>query len=218
MNVCDLVVEEGGEGLAQVLRWWVIVGAGAGFGEFLHDVEELLAVVCIVVKVVFEGGSLGRSDEFPARLLGGSEVQGEPAGSLAGASVGGFIKRGESVGAVVDPASEVAGCEFGVGGFSGWFSGEAGVQLVSADFVPVAPGDLLGAVLRGEFPEGEDDAAEVGPGEFGGVAEGDLGASGEDGVQRVASGVFGVVTSCLSPRVARLSIRVVELESLLFSR
>ncbi|KAJ1185306.1 hypothetical protein NDU88_002100 [Pleurodeles waltl] len=62
-------------------------------------------------------------------------------------------------------------------------------QLVLADSAPVAAGDLLGAVVRGGFLEGEMDAAVVSPWEFSGVAEGDVGASGEDGVQRVASGV-----------------------------
>ncbi|KAJ1099931.1 hypothetical protein NDU88_005024 [Pleurodeles waltl] len=238
MNVCDLVVEEGGKGVAQDLRWWDVIGAGAGVGEFLHNVEELLAVVCIIVNAIFEGGFLGRSNEvmvfadgvlegsmviqclfmepfslqFLAGLLGGSEVRGEPAGSLAGASVGGFIERGESIGAVVDSAPEVAGCQVEVGG---WFSGEASVQLVSADFAPVVAGDLLGAVVRSGFPEGEVDAAVVGPWEFMVWLKVTWGLAEKTGSSVWPAVCVGVVMSCLSPRVARLSIRMVELESLL---
>ncbi|KAJ1117239.1 hypothetical protein NDU88_005439 [Pleurodeles waltl] len=49
VDVGDLAVEEGGQGVAQVLRWRDVVGDGAGVGEFFHDAEELFGVVCVVV-------------------------------------------------------------------------------------------------------------------------------------------------------------------------
>ncbi|KAJ1164146.1 hypothetical protein NDU88_004591 [Pleurodeles waltl] len=161
-------------------------------GGFLCRYDEVI----VIADGVLEGGMVVQSPfeeplslQFPTGLLRDLKVRGEPAGSLVGISVGRFDERGEGVGTVVDPVLEVAGCEVGIGGFCGCFSGEAGVQLDLADFAPVVAGDLLCAVVHGEFLEGEMDAAVVGPWEFGGVAEGDMGASREDRVQCVASRV-----------------------------
>ncbi|KAJ1170071.1 hypothetical protein NDU88_001952 [Pleurodeles waltl] len=215
VDVCDLAVKEGGKGVAEVLRRWDVVGAGAGVGEFLHDVEDLFPVVHVVVDAFLEGGSLGGPGElvvpldgvlegsvggrclflapflleFSASLFVGPEVGGEPGGLSDGVVAGRFIDRGESVGAVVDPLPEAAGSCVDVGSVGWWGEGEGGDQLVIVDLVPAAAGDPLRVVVRGGFFEGEVDAVVVGPVEFSSVAEGDVAGGREDGVERVSGGV-----------------------------
>ncbi|KAJ1168790.1 hypothetical protein NDU88_000704 [Pleurodeles waltl] len=70
VDVGDLLVEEGGQCVAEFLGWRDAIDVGAGVGEFFHDAEELFAVVCVVVQAVFEVGSFGLSDELVV-LAGG---------------------------------------------------------------------------------------------------------------------------------------------------
>ncbi|KAJ1194412.1 hypothetical protein NDU88_003701 [Pleurodeles waltl] len=119
MDVYDLAVKEGGEGVAEVSQRWGVVGAGSGVG----DVEEHFAVVCIVVDAFLVGGSLGGPDElvvpvdgvfegsvvdlclfvapllleFSALPFGGLEVCSEPDGLSVGAVVGEFFLIGARV-------------------------------------------------------------------------------------------------------------------------
>ncbi|KAJ1201029.1 hypothetical protein NDU88_004845 [Pleurodeles waltl] len=187
-------------GVAEVLGWRDVIGVGAGVGEFLHDVEELLAAVCIVVDSVFEGGSLCGSDElmvstdgvfdgwevvqslilvllsfkFSAALLRFMEVSGKPEGLSVGASFGGILDWDESIGTGVDPFPEVAGSCISVGGVDGWVLVQVRNTLVFGDLVPTVVGDLLWVVVCCGFLEGEVDAAVVCSVEFGGVAERDV--------------------------------------------
>ncbi|KAJ1214374.1 hypothetical protein NDU88_001993 [Pleurodeles waltl] len=62
LNVRDLAVKEGGEGVTEVLQRRGVIGAGLGVGEFLNDVEELFASVSVVVDAFLVEGSLGGPD------------------------------------------------------------------------------------------------------------------------------------------------------------
>ncbi|KAJ1196645.1 hypothetical protein NDU88_000511 [Pleurodeles waltl] len=178
-------------------------------GEFLHDVEELLVAVYVVVDLVLEGGSFGGSDELvvsadgvlegcvvvqslilaplyfkaSAALLRFVEVGGKLEGLSVSAFVGGILELGESIGTGVDPLPKVAGSCISVGGVDGWVLGEGCDKLVFSDLVPTAVGDPLWVVVCCGILEGEVDAAVVYPVDFSGVAERDVIACGENSVK-----------------------------------
>ncbi|KAJ1215194.1 hypothetical protein NDU88_002803 [Pleurodeles waltl] len=202
-------------GVAEVLGRRNVVGVGAGVGEFLQDVEELLVAVCIVLDSVFEGGSLGGSDELvvsadgvlegcevvqslilaplsfesSAALLRFVEVGGKPEGLSVGASVGGILDWGKSIGIGVDPLTGVVGSCISVGGVGGWVLEEGRDKLVFGDLVPTTVGDPLWVVVCCVFLEGDVDTAVICPVEFGGVAERDMIAGRENRVECVSCGV-----------------------------
>ncbi|KAJ1164005.1 hypothetical protein NDU88_004452 [Pleurodeles waltl] len=66
----DFLVEKSRECVAEFLGWWDVVDVGAGVGELLHDAEEFLAVVRVVVKAFCEVGAFGESDKLVV-LAGG---------------------------------------------------------------------------------------------------------------------------------------------------
>ncbi|KAJ1172343.1 hypothetical protein NDU88_004190 [Pleurodeles waltl] len=64
VKVGDLSMEEGSEGVAEILRGRDGVGDGVRIGELFDDVEEFFAVVSVLVQSVFEGCSLGGVDQL----------------------------------------------------------------------------------------------------------------------------------------------------------
>ncbi|KAJ1157203.1 hypothetical protein NDU88_009918 [Pleurodeles waltl] len=64
VDVCYLMVEVGGEVVAEFLSGEDIGGVHSGVCQFTDDREKLFAVLCVVVDALLEGISLDGTDEL----------------------------------------------------------------------------------------------------------------------------------------------------------
>ncbi|KAJ1163584.1 hypothetical protein NDU88_004041 [Pleurodeles waltl] len=172
--------------MSAIMRWNE-GGSLGGSNELVVSADGVFEGCVVVQSLILAPLSL----ESSAGLLRFVEDGGKPGGLSVGASIGGILVWGESIGTGVDPLLEVAGSCIGVNvsGVTGWVPGEGRDKLVFCDLVPTALGDPLWVVVCCGFLEGEVDAAVICPMEFGGVAEGYVIAGGENRVECVACGV-----------------------------